>query len=280
MVFYYTLPPKAAARGFRVYMGRDKYENEDLLKYGWENDVWFHVDGLSSAHVYLRLPEDGCTWEEIPPVVMKYCCQLVKNNSIEGCKKKECWVIYTPFTNLHKDPNTMQTGAVSFHDGSLRRRVRVEKDKELVKRIEKTKSEDTDTDFAAEKAAHDALVLQRLKQAHKAAHRQKQREKSERAREQSEFEARWAVGSSDGGSGGSGSIGTRKATAAAATGVAAAMSAYADVGGFFSRKFATSRTPATWQKLREDDDGWGMGSGWNVGEGSSSSDDSSDSNED
>ena len=62
MVFYYTLPPKAAARGFRVYMGRDKYENEDLLKYGWENDVWFHVDGLSSAHVYLRLPEDGCRW--------------------------------------------------------------------------------------------------------------------------------------------------------------------------------------------------------------------------
>ena len=148
MVFFYTLPPKAHARGFRVYMGRDKYENELLLAHGWENDVWFHVDNLSSAHVYLRLPEDGCTWRDIPPVVMKYCCQLVKTNSIEGCKKKECFVIYTPFTNLHKDTNTMQTGAVSFHEEALRIRVRVEKDSELVKKIEKTKEDKGDLDFA------------------------------------------------------------------------------------------------------------------------------------
>ena len=90
MVFFYTLPPKAHARGFRVYMGRDKFENEELLAHGWENDVWFHVDNLSSAHVYLRLPEgdNACSWEEIPPVVMKYCCQLVKNK-LGGQKKWE-----------------------------------------------------------------------------------------------------------------------------------------------------------------------------------------------
>ena len=35
-------------------MGKDKYENEDLIKYGLPEDVWFHVDDLSSAHVYLR----------------------------------------------------------------------------------------------------------------------------------------------------------------------------------------------------------------------------------
>ena len=81
MVFFYTLPPKAHARGFRVYMGRDKYENEELLKYGWKEDVWFHVEGISSAHVYLRLPE-GVEWDAIPPVVMKFCSQLVKNTYI------------------------------------------------------------------------------------------------------------------------------------------------------------------------------------------------------
>lgn len=37
-------------------MGRDKYENEELIKYGWPEDLWFHVDKMSSAHVYLRLP--------------------------------------------------------------------------------------------------------------------------------------------------------------------------------------------------------------------------------
>lgn len=37
--------------------GLDKYENEDLIKYSLPHDVWFHVDALSSAHVYLRPPE-------------------------------------------------------------------------------------------------------------------------------------------------------------------------------------------------------------------------------
>ena len=37
-----------------LFMGRDKYENEDLIRWGWPEDVWFHVDKLSSAHVYLR----------------------------------------------------------------------------------------------------------------------------------------------------------------------------------------------------------------------------------
>lgn len=29
--------------------------DEDLIKWGWPEDVWFHVDKFSSAHVYLRL---------------------------------------------------------------------------------------------------------------------------------------------------------------------------------------------------------------------------------
>jgi predicted ribosome quality control (RQC) complex YloA/Tae2 family protein len=27
-----------------IYMGRDKVENEDLIKHGDDDDVWFHVD--------------------------------------------------------------------------------------------------------------------------------------------------------------------------------------------------------------------------------------------
>jgi predicted ribosome quality control (RQC) complex YloA/Tae2 family protein len=46
-------------------MGKDKHENEDLIKYGLDDDVWFHVDNLSSAHVYLRL-NTGEDWESIP----------------------------------------------------------------------------------------------------------------------------------------------------------------------------------------------------------------------
>jgi hypothetical protein len=33
--------------------------DEELIKWGWPEDVWFHVDKLSSAHVYLRLRKVG-----------------------------------------------------------------------------------------------------------------------------------------------------------------------------------------------------------------------------
>ena len=45
-------------------MGKDKFENEDLIKFAWEEDIWFHVEGLSSAHVYFRLNEEE-NFEEI-----------------------------------------------------------------------------------------------------------------------------------------------------------------------------------------------------------------------
>eukprot|EP00983_Pelagomonas_calceolata_P026004 816202-Pelagomonas_calceolata.AAC.3 len=43
----------------------------------------FHVDDLSSAHVYLRLPE-GMGLDDIPKDTLEDCCQLVKHNSIQG----------------------------------------------------------------------------------------------------------------------------------------------------------------------------------------------------
>lgn len=43
----------------------------------------FHVDNLSSAHLYLRL-RDGETWDNIPQSLLDDCAQLTKANSIEG----------------------------------------------------------------------------------------------------------------------------------------------------------------------------------------------------
>ena len=89
--------------------------DEDLIKFGWEEDVWcvrsdtvslclqlmcqgtsmksawwiwlikpqFHVDNLSSAHVYLRL-KTGDSWTSIPEALLEDCAQLTKANSIEG----------------------------------------------------------------------------------------------------------------------------------------------------------------------------------------------------
>lgn len=43
MVFYF----ESRCGEYTIYMGKDKYENEDLIKYGLPEDVWFHVDDLS-----------------------------------------------------------------------------------------------------------------------------------------------------------------------------------------------------------------------------------------
>ena len=118
-------------------MGRDKYENEDLIKYGLPEDLWFHVDDLSSAHVYLRLHKDQ-KLEDVSPETIMECAQLVKANSIEGCKKSSVYVIYTRWRNLMKTASMVE-GQVSYHDASKVKRMLVEKDNSIVNRLNKTK---------------------------------------------------------------------------------------------------------------------------------------------
>merc|ERR1712032_972669 len=108
MVLYF----KPLNEKFIVYMGKDKHENEELIKYGFPVDIWFHVDNLSSAHVYLRLAE-GYTIDNITKETLEECLQLVKENSIEGCKKERVSIVYTPWENLLKK-SSMEVGQVGF----------------------------------------------------------------------------------------------------------------------------------------------------------------------
>jgi hypothetical protein len=142
MVFYFQ--PRGfdpSTKDYLIYMGKDKYENEELLRHAIPLDVWyeafpditisrllvvrrlflcsswmlivlhrFHVDDLSSAHVYLRLPP-GKTYQEIPSEALEDCCQLVKANSIQGNKVDNLSIVYTPVNNLKKTA-TMEVGQV------------------------------------------------------------------------------------------------------------------------------------------------------------------------
>ncbi len=135
MVYYFT-----SSDGHTIYMGKDKFENEDLIKFGWPEDIWFHVDDLSSAHVYLRLKE-GESWDKIDEKLIAECCQLVKANSIEGSKKDFVKVVYTPWENLFKGKQ-MEVGAVGFKDEKQRRYVNeVAKDRDILRAVFKTKDE-------------------------------------------------------------------------------------------------------------------------------------------
>ncbi|THH14967.1 hypothetical protein EW146_g5435 [Bondarzewia mesenterica] len=138
-----------------IYMGRDKVENEDLIKYAWPQDVWFHVDKLSSAHVYLRLPESIASWESIPEPLLIDCAQLVKANSIEGNKKDNLTIIYTPGSNLKKTGD-MAVGQVSFHNDKQVKRIYVPKrENPIVNRLNKTKVE--------REVDHEAERIERIK---------------------------------------------------------------------------------------------------------------------
>ncbi|KAL3226727.1 hypothetical protein MRX96_024790 [Rhipicephalus microplus] len=96
-----------------IFMGVDKFENEDLIKWGWPEDVWFHVDKVSSAHVYLRL-QPNQTLDDVPSSVLEDCAQLVKANSIQGNKMNSIDVVYTMWGNLKKTQG-MEVGQVGFH---------------------------------------------------------------------------------------------------------------------------------------------------------------------
>lgn len=138
MVYYFT--SKVVDPPAYIYVGKDKFENEELIKHGWENDVWFHVDKLSSAHIYLRLRE-GETWDTIPQHLLTDLGQLTKANSIEGNKKDNITVIYTPWSNLKKD-GSMAVGQVSFKDQRMVKRILVaQRENPIVNRLNKTKVE-------------------------------------------------------------------------------------------------------------------------------------------
>ncbi|KAE8721725.1 Coiled-coil domain-containing protein 25 [Hibiscus syriacus] len=149
MVFYFKTRPEAG--DYTIFMGLDKYENEELIKYGFIEDIWFHVDKMSSAHVYLRL-QKGQTIDDIGEGLLEDCAQLVKANSIQGNKVNNIDVVYTPWSNLKKTPS-MDVGQVGFHNSKMVRTVRVEKRiNEIINRLNKTKVE-RKPDLKAEKEA-------------------------------------------------------------------------------------------------------------------------------
>merc|ERR1711934_876327 len=173
MVFYYTIcDGKYDELGIQVFMGRDKFENEDLIAYGWPEDIWFHADNYSSAHVYLRLPKgplrkqfrETGNLDHLPDGILHELCVLTKNNSIDGSKASEIDVVYTPWENLDKRQD-MDVGTIGYHDQSRRVIVKkVKKEREIAKRIEKTKSEDTAVDFKREKEQRDRQEIAEKKE--------------------------------------------------------------------------------------------------------------------
>ena len=150
-MYYFT--PRTHEEGYLLYMGKDKYENEDLIRYALPHDIWFHVDNLSSAHVYLRLPL-GVEMDTIDPEALEDAAQLVKANSIQGHKVNNLDIIYTPAHNLRKTPS-MDTGQVGYkNEKAVKKMTVAKKNNDIVNRLNRTKKE-AYPDIEAEREAWD-----------------------------------------------------------------------------------------------------------------------------
>ena len=179
MVLYYQSKHADLPKPYLIYVGKDKFENEDLIRWSWpEQDVWFHVDDLSSAHVYLRL-HDGETIDSIPEKVLLDCAQLVKYNSIEGNKREKVDVVYTPCENLLKK-KSFEVGQVAYKDEKLvlKTRIRDGRNNDIVNRLNKTKKEVEKPDLEGEKLKRD-LRIKKEKQKFYEQQEKERREKEE-----------------------------------------------------------------------------------------------------
>mmetsp|Transcript_2952 Transcript_2952/g.10019 ORF Transcript_2952/g.10019 Transcript_2952/m.10019 type:complete len:214 (-) Transcript_2952:284-925(-) len=149
----------------------------------------FHVDKMSSAHVYVRL-KPGQTIDDISPETLTDCAQLVKANSIQGNKQDDVDVVYTPWDNacgetlnskpyirelqllerpamrLLKKP-TMEVGQVGFKSDKKVLKIRVETRENLVvNRLNKTKREEY-PDLQAERHEYEMMMKNEKKKVFK-----------------------------------------------------------------------------------------------------------------
>ncbi|KAL8808613.1 MAG: hypothetical protein Q9223_003972 [Gallowayella weberi] len=174
MVYYFT--SSVADTPAVIYVGKDKFENADLRA------CQFHADNLSSAHVYLRL-KPGQEWDQLPAGLVEDCAQLTKANSIEGNKKDNVTVIYTPWSNLLKNAS-MATGQVSFKDQKKTRTVLVPtRLNATVNRLMKTRTVASVDGLFADKEKHLSELRAKAREKAKEARKEEERLMKERREE-------------------------------------------------------------------------------------------------
>ncbi|CAL9735392.1 hypothetical protein MOSE0_H04852 [Monosporozyma servazzii] len=143
MVYFYESQPNPYGESYQLIMGKDKFENDALIKWGYQelNYLWFHADKYSSGHVYLKLKANQKSIDEVPDDIINDCLQLCKAESIQGNKLPECTILITPWTNLRKS-KFMKPGEVSFKTtkGCMRKKC-FARDNKIINRLVKTRVE-------------------------------------------------------------------------------------------------------------------------------------------
>lgn len=153
MVYYFKakVSDEYEDKVYDIYMGKDKIENDPLIKHSNPRNLWFHVDKHSSAHLYLDLKDEERMKKfedlQLEDELVDQVAQLTKANSIKGNKLNNVTIIYTPVDNLISD-GSMDIGTVTFKNAKKIKRVNVsKKDNTVLNKLNKTKTEITTDKF-------------------------------------------------------------------------------------------------------------------------------------
>ena len=67
--------------GFRIVMGQNQSDNVQILQNAEQNDLWCHINELSSSHAIVVNPDNN----RIPNKTKRFCCLKIKQYS-NKCK--------------------------------------------------------------------------------------------------------------------------------------------------------------------------------------------------
>ena len=103
---------------YTLHYGKNAHENWELFDAAEPDDLWFHLDDLPSAHVYLEVSK-----EEPSDAAIEFAARLVLTRTpkaVNTTKAKKITVIYCPRSNLAKGKSP---GEILIHDSKLLSRI-------------------------------------------------------------------------------------------------------------------------------------------------------------
>jgi len=90
-----------------IRIGRDRFENDQIIVESKETDVWFHLKDVPSCHVII-----ACDIEHIlTNTMIMHCARLVKENTNKQKNIPNIKVIYTEIKNVQR---TKEPGLVTL----------------------------------------------------------------------------------------------------------------------------------------------------------------------
>ncbi|MFY7729308.1 MAG: NFACT RNA binding domain-containing protein [Flavobacterium sp.] len=88
-------------REITFYIGRNQNENDQVIDMGAPDDLWFHVNEVSSCHVVASIPEDIVTSKE-HRYIIKAGAMLCKKYTHKTRSEPDVDIVYTKLKYVTK----------------------------------------------------------------------------------------------------------------------------------------------------------------------------------